>query len=61
MPGSYSQLWEVEEGEGGVSVYGTNYDITTLLNNNLIPRPFSRLVLIAWSIVRLGEGVQMVH
>ena len=52
----------MEGGEGGVGVYGTNYDISTLLCiNNLIPRPFSPLVLIAWSIVRLEEGVQMVH
>ena len=51
----------MEGGEGGVGVYGTNYDISTLLCiNNLIPRPFSLLVLIVWSIVRLGEGVQMV-
>jgi len=41
-------------------VYRTNYDIVPYYNN-LIPRSFSMLVLIAWSIVRLGEGVQMVH
>ena len=37
-----SPLREVEGGEGGVGVYGTNYDISTLLS-----QPHSQVILTA--------------
>jgi len=37
-----SQLWEVEGGEGGVGVYGTDYDVCTLLY-----QPHSQTILTA--------------
>ena len=50
----------MEGGEGGEGVYGTNYDISTLLY-----QPHSQAILTVsfdcLEYIRLGEGVQMVH